>query len=130
MSHPGPHDQGLGQGILRDLIWRRRFRRSCRRDIPWRTPLSGDIAWDAAQHRIAGFGDFLVAIADFEGKRWLVRERIYAGWPDPPTHVIFVFNDRGIWMARDFEFWPERWREPPQEKFAQSDAGSDDRERR
>lgn len=109
---PDQDEDGLGQSALDDLVWHWRFWRSRRSDIPWRAPTPGDQRWVDASSRIARFGDFTLAVADYGGKRWVIRERIWSGWPDPPTYAIFVFEGDGIWMARDFEHWPRAWRKP------------------
>lgn len=109
---PDQVEDGLGQSALEDLVWYWRYRRSRCAKITWRRPTPEDERWVDASTRIARFGDFTLAVAEHDGKRWVVRERIWSGWPDPPTYAIFAFKGEEIWLARDFEAWPRAWRKP------------------
>ena len=108
-AQPPQDGDGLGQGLLQDLAWQWRFRQSRKWPIPWRKPDEDETRRYGACPRIGRFGDFTHAIADFAGKRWIVRERMWSGWPDPPTYAVFVFDGDALWMARDFERWPAAW---------------------
>ncbi|ASY72583.1 hypothetical protein N181_22480 [Sinorhizobium fredii USDA 205] len=58
------------------------------------------------------FGDTTVAVAWLDGRRWIVKERFWFGWPDPPRYVLFVLESETVWMAKDFNRWPPQWRKP------------------
>lgn len=108
----GQDGDGIGQSLLKDIVWQWRFWRSRRADIPWQRPTAQDERRFAAFPALGRFGDFTIAAADFELKHWVVRERAWSGWPDPPTFVVFALKDETVWMARDFEDWPPGWRKP------------------
>ena len=56
------------------------------------------------------FGDGLHAVADADGRSWVVTERDWFGWPDPPRFAVFAFEPNGsVWMAFDFNTWPHCW---------------------
>lgn len=59
------------------------------------------------------FGDATTALAGVDGRTWIVRERDWHGWPDPPRYVFFALDPGGsIWCARDFHVWPQAWARP------------------
>jgi len=103
-------DDGVGQSLLEDVRYIWRFMGCWQRTIVWRAP---DVAerkrYD--EHPLFGrFGDDTIAIADIDGRRWIVRERLFYGWPDPPRYVFFALEaaDR-IWSGADFHQWPRAW---------------------
>jgi hypothetical protein len=51
-------------------------------------------------------------MARLDGRQWIVRERDWSGWPDPPRYVLFVLEGETVWMARDFDRWPSLWPKP------------------
>lgn len=103
---------GLGQNLWEDLVWMWRFRRARGQTIPWRRPTPDEDAWIEAHPELRRFGDFTVAVADFQSRFWLVRERVWSGWPDPPAYAAFALEGEVVWMGRDFEFWPKAWARP------------------
>jgi hypothetical protein len=84
-----------------------------RRAIVWRKPDS-DEEHTIETHPILGrFGDCTIAVADVEGRRCVVRERMWHGWPDPPEFAFFALSaDGSVWSARDFNTWPASWTRP------------------
>lgn len=105
-------EDGLGQSVLQELLWHWRFLRFRRAVIPWRAATPEEEYLYSTSDLIGRFGQFTVAVADFDGKRWVIKERFWSGWPDAPTYAIFVMEGQSIWMARDFGHWPRAWRKP------------------
>ena len=106
-------DDGFGQGLFADLKFWWRFRRCRRWPVDWSAP--DDVQrrhWD--NHPLCSrFGDATLAVAEVDGRMWLIRERDWHGWPDPPRFVFFALAPDGtIWCACDFGMWPEGWRRP------------------
>lgn len=104
---------GLGQGWWIDLLWWWRFRQSRRSAISWFKPTPADEDRIESHPQIRRFGDVTIAIAKFDGKQWIARERDWFGWPDPPRYALFALQGETIWMARDFDRWPPSWSGPP-----------------
>jgi hypothetical protein len=104
---------GFGQSFADDLRYRRRFRDCRKRAVSWRTPAPEERArWDA--HPIVGrFGDVTLAVADVDGRAWVVRENDWYGWPDPNRYPFFVLEGETIWAATDFNAWPAAWGPEP-----------------
>jgi hypothetical protein len=101
---------GFGQSLADDVRFALRFRKCRRRDVVWRVP-----TWDEGRAFdidpiIGRFGDITIAVAEVDGRRWLVRERDWHGWPDPPRYVFFALDGSGIWAGADFDGWPKPWR--------------------
>lgn len=113
--------EGFGQSILEDMRFLIRFR-SCRsRTTLWRTP-SDDERRALADHPIIGrFGDQTLLVADVEAdlraelraELWIVRDRDWWGWPDPPRYVFFALAEERIRVAADFYKWPAGWTPDP-----------------
>lgn len=106
------HDDGLGQGLFTEFRWWWRWLRLRRSVIHWRRATGQEEAWVTAHPQIGDFGDFTEAVAEFEGRRLIVCERIWAGWPDPPTYAVFALEGDDIWAAWDFHEWPQAWNAP------------------
>lgn len=101
------------QSLFDELRWWRRWLWLRRQIIHWRKSTRTKDDRIDADLRIEPFGDSTIAIADFEERRLVVRKRVWSGWPDPPTYVVFAFIDNQLWMAWDFYEWPEKWGETP-----------------
>jgi len=91
-----------------------RFRRCYRLSADWRAP-TGAEARQIETHPIVGrFGDVTLMLADVDRRLWILRERDWHGWPDPPRYVFFALDsDDVIWAARDFDGWPSAWTPKP-----------------
>jgi hypothetical protein len=103
---------GLGQGLLDELRWYGRFRRAGRMSIPWRHPEPADEERVARHPGMTRFGDATTAVACFEGRHWVLRERDWSGWPDSPRYVVFALEGEAIRMAWDFDHLPRAWPMP------------------
>jgi len=110
---PAPGTDGLGQGLMQDLLWFLRFRRATRRAIPWRRPSADDEGWIGKRPRLVHFGEGTVAVTEYAGRRWIVRDSDYFGWPDGPRYTLFVLEGEAVWMAWGFNTWPTAWGTPP-----------------
>lgn len=110
---PDPH-AGFGQSFLDDLRFTLRFRR-CRRVSPgWRGPTQDEANGIESNPIVARFGDTTLLVTEVESCQWIIRERDWYGWPDPPRYVFFALDgDRAIWAARDFDRWPTAWTPMP-----------------
>lgn len=106
-------EDGFGQSVWDDIRWALRFRRIRCEPVPWRSP-SPDEDQDICAHPTLGrFGDGVAAIAERGGRRWIVLENIWHGWPDPSRYALFVLEpDDAVWMAWGFHDWPTAWRRP------------------
>ena len=108
----GPEtDDGFGQSLFDDLRYLRRFRACRAQPIAWRQPTAQQARrWEA--HPIVGrFGD-LLAVATLDGRDWILRQRLWHGWPDPPEFAWFVLEGDAIWAAADVDRWPAAWTKP------------------
>lgn len=106
-------EDGLGQSWLTDLLWWAGFMRRRRIAVAWQTPDAAAWALWRSDPRLDGFGDLVYAVARPAPERWLVVERDWFGWPDPPRFAFFALGSGGsIVCAQDFNVWPARWRAP------------------
>ena len=107
-----PSTDGFGQSLLDDVRFGARLRAAARVAIPWRPPTDAERAAIDAHPIIERFGDWTIAVADHDGRQWIVRERIWHGWPDPPEFAAFALDGDAIWCAADFHLWPRAWTRP------------------
>ena len=105
-----PSGDGFGQTMAEDALFLLRFRQCRRLSVEWRQP-SQEECHGLDGHAIIGrFGDDTIAVAQVGNQNWIVRDRTWHGWPDPPEFVFFVLEDDKIWAAADFHNWPRAWR--------------------
>jgi hypothetical protein len=104
---------GFGQSLWDDLRYAFRFWSRRRRAVTWRAPTEAEQREFEAHPVISRFGDPLPLVADVGTERWLVRERMWWGWPDPPRYVFFALEGGRIFVAQDFNSWPAGWRPRP-----------------
>ena len=102
-------DAGFGQSLADDARFMLRFRAARRMKITWRKP-----SWEEARthdaHPVVGrFGDDSYATATVGGRQWIVRDRMYFGFPDSDQFVFFALQGDTVWCAWDFADWPRRW---------------------
>lgn len=103
---------GFGQSFLDDLRFLFRFPRARRRPVTWRIPTDMEGAAIEAHPVLGRFGDDTIGVADVDDERWIVRDRDWFGWPDPPQYIFFALADDRIRAAADFDRWPPRWTRP------------------
>lgn len=111
-TRQGSDEDGLGQSMVTELRWWWRWRSLSRRVIRWRKPERAEKDAIDGHPQMGRFGDFTIAVSEFEGYRAVVRERMWSGWPGPSTFVVFVYEGEHIWTAWDFYEWPECWERP------------------
>ena len=103
-------EDGLGQSMVTDLKWMKRFRSAVKRSVAWTKPVEEDNRRFGAVLDVDKFGDFVLAAARVDDQRWFVIERFWNGWPDPPKFAFFAIEpNNSIWAAADFHHWPKRW---------------------
>jgi hypothetical protein len=107
---PDVPQDGFGQSLLDDLRFMHRFRPCRNAQIAWRKPTREEDANYDGHVIIGRFGDSTEAIAVVDQRTWIVRERTFYGWPDPPRFAFFALDAGGtIWAAADFHEWPRGW---------------------
>ena len=106
-------EDGFGQTLAADLIYLKRFRACRRRTVRWRAPTPEEAARWAAHPIVGRFGDETVAVAEVDGRDWVVRENDWWGWPDPNRYPFFALEGDAIWAATDFNRWPKAWGDGP-----------------
>ncbi|TRW14412.1 hypothetical protein [Glacieibacterium frigidum] len=105
---------GFGQSIADDIRFARNFRLCRRVAIAWRIPTTVEMRALDLDQLIGRFGELTIGLADVAGRRWIVRERDWHGWPDSPRFVFFAMEDSTVWAGADFDLWPSRWQWPPE----------------
>lgn len=108
-NHQVSHD-GFGQTLWDDARFAWRAWRCRKQTVTWRQPTAAERAlYD--QHSIVGrFGNTTHAIAEVDGRVWVLRDRDFYGWPDPPHWAFFVLDAAGaIWSATDCNVVPRCW---------------------
>ena len=105
-------EEFLGKNLQEDLVFLNRFRRCKKRDVVWRAPSAEErLRWD--EHPILDrYAQGTDWIAEVDGRVWMVRSRLFHGWPDPPEWVFFAMEEDKVWAAGDFDWWPRRWINP------------------
>ena len=105
-----PAQDGYGQSVMDDLRSARRFRRLRKLPIIWQAPdqWPGDI--DADFPILDRFGDGVIAWHQADTETWIIIDRLWHGWPDPPEYAWLVFDQEGqIIAGYDFDTWPKAW---------------------
>ena len=89
-----------------------RFRRCRKVPVVGRKP-SWEQAREDDKHPLLGrFGDDSFAEVIVDGRRWLVRERDWHGWPDPPRYAFFAMEEDNVWCGAEIDYWPDLWQAP------------------
>ena len=105
--------------MIDDVRFLVRFQRCRSRPVAWRVPDAEEIhRWQ--DHPVIGRFGVMYAIAIIAGELWLVRERLWNGWPDPPRFAFFALSEDRIRVAADFHTWPQAWTIPPEADPIQS----------
>ncbi len=108
-----PETDGFGQTLLDDLRFAVRFWRAAGMPVTWRRPTPAEAARIEADPVMSRFGDTTVAVATVNGQNWVIGERDWWGWPDPPRYVFFALRSTVIEIARDLHVIPRAWIMPP-----------------
>ncbi len=101
----------LPRNLAETVVDRLRIATRERRMVSWRHPDSEERA------RFGGvvemFADALDAIATSEGETWLMGERLWFGFPDPPRYmVVFLDAESRVIAATDLDRLPQGWMIP------------------
>ncbi len=110
LVEPKQDFDGLNQSWFTEILWSFRFRQCRRRVIQWRLDAEAFERAVTVLPRLGDFGDRTYATAQVSGQTWIVRERFFHGWPDPPRFAFFSLEDNRLWAAADFADWPVAWR--------------------
>lgn len=110
---PDEYPDGSGQTMIEDIRYYVRARKCRKTRIMWWRPSPQEVAaWDA--HPLVGrFADDVLALAEVGGRDWIVKDRMWSGWPDPPEYAFFVLEGVNVWAVADFDRWPKTWSLPP-----------------
>lgn len=108
--------EGFGQSLADDLRFIWRFRRCRRQAVDWRLPGDEERRILDGDPVLGRFGDMTQLVADVGAQRWIVRDRDWFGWPDPPEYVFFALEGTTIYVARDFNGWPPAWGTTPEKR--------------
>jgi hypothetical protein len=101
---------GLGQSFADEWRWRRKFIELKKQTICWRRATPDEQKEHDVHGVVARFGDMTYAVATLDGRKLIVRERLWNDFPDPPEFAPFVFcEDGALWCAYDFDWWPKTW---------------------
>ncbi|WP_442678358.1 hypothetical protein ACSBM8_12585 [Sphingomonas sp. ASY06-1R] len=97
---------GFGQSLAEDIRFWLNVRQCRRMPVCWRAPTETEENVIERQPILGRFGDRTIAVADVAGRRWIVRERYWHGWPDPRRYVFFAMDGEKVWAVADFDRWP------------------------
>ena len=91
----------------------RGFRVRAKRATVWRQASPEEHAWLKTQPELETLGDFLWLAPDIEDELWLLIERVWNGFPDPPKYAFLAFDLGGALMiAKDFDHLSTGWTLP------------------
>ena len=86
-----PQD-GFGQSLADDLRSYHRFRRIRLETLMWRKPTDEEARMADAHPIVGRFGDATYAVRNDGERRFIVRDRMWHGWPDPPEFALFILD--------------------------------------
>lgn len=80
----------------------------------WRPPSKRELRAFEEHHRLRDLADDLIAAADVGDESWILLERTWAGFPDPPRFVFMAFRPDGAQIcAADLDDLSPTWLMPP-----------------
>ena len=106
---------GYGQSLFDDVRSAARFRALAKQPLIWLSPTDypGDVYADFPA--LERFGDRCFAYKRSEDEEWLIIDRCWHGWPDPPEFALLAFDSgKKIVTGYDFSDWPTAWIKPPE----------------
>ncbi len=110
---PDPYPDGFGQTVMDDIRYYLRSRWCRKMKVPWRRPSPQETqTWDS-HPLVSRFADDVLALARVDDRDWIVKDRMWSGWPDPPEYAFFVLDGDSVWAVADFDRWPKTWSLPP-----------------
>jgi len=79
----------------------------------WRLPTATEQAAFKAHRHLSGLADALIAAADVDGESWILLERDWAGYPDPPRFAFLAYRPDGSTICEaDLDDPSPLWRLP------------------
>jgi len=97
----------------RKLKCGRAFRARKKRQVAWRNATPQERDWLKGQPELEPLGDFLLLAPSVEDELWLLIERIWNGWPDPPMYAFLAYDqDYRLILGKDFDVLPRTWTLP------------------
>ena len=79
----------------------------------WRLPSKRELRAFKEHHRLRDMADDLIAAADIHDESWILLERMWSGFPDPPPFVFIAFRSNGSQVcAADLDGLSPSWRLP------------------
>lgn len=96
--------------LAQDLIWSLRFRRRRRRSVEFRRPCWPAFTRWSYDPRFERHTDGIDWLTRSGEEFWLVGERLWHGWPDPPQWAFWALDaEQRLIAAADFDLWPPAW---------------------
>jgi len=84
------------------------------RQVDWRLPSAAELQAFKEHRRLSKIADALIAVADVAGEAWLLMERDWSGFPDPPPFAFFAYAADGkVICEADLDEPSPTWRLPP-----------------
>jgi hypothetical protein len=81
--------------------------------VDWRRPTSVELEAFSKHRRLSKVADALIAAADVDSESWILLERDWSGFPDPPPFAFFAYASDGKTICEaDLEQPSPSWRLP------------------
>ena len=81
--------------------------------VVWRLPTRIEQEAFAAHRRLSRLADFIIAVADAGDESWILLERVWAGFPDPPAFAFLAYRSTGETICEaDLDQPSPSWRLP------------------
>ena len=81
--------------------------------VTWRFPTVVEQKSFEVHQILKTYAEFLVAAADVGDESWVLMERVWHGWPDPPRWIFIAFDPQGRTVCGcDFDHIPTTWTMP------------------
>jgi hypothetical protein len=96
-------------GLMND----RRANERLARAVVWRTPTATEQKTFDAHRTLKTYAEFLVAAVEVDDESWILMERAWHGFPDPPRWIVIAFGPDGQMICGgDFDHIPTNWTMP------------------
>ena len=108
-TKPLTWNTGLLSGVKHAFALQKRKRRR----TVWQRATPEEYQWLKTQPQIEELGDFLFLAPAIEDELWLLVERTWHGFPDPPLYAFLAFDLEGKLIAGgDLDHLPRTWTLP------------------
>lgn len=82
-------------------------------EVNWRLPTDTEQTEFSRHRRLSEYADWLIAAADVGPESWILMERTWSGFPDPPPFAFFAYGADGKTICEaDLNAPSPRWRLP------------------